>query len=211
MRTSRRPTACSRQFGFVTGAILCVLLAGCGPAADVNRYQPDRTSIYYTNAEVSDIPAPRITAGNPREIDGKTVPVTRCMFSAESVALNVAMSQKIPVRRDHRLTGFRFPIRCLDGPGVLKPLIVSPGSDKTNYLSDDIIHLTPSVWKTVVLNFSGFTDSRTGLNTLQDTFFPGEWDTVLLLLIPWEENGREQIYEWGPLEGIRQTRRYRFH
>lgn len=194
---------------FLAGGLF--LVAGCVQDSDINQYLPGRHYTFYTNAESESPRIPSLVTPIHREIDGEVVPATRFRFPPESLEWMTAMTQKIPVHRDHRLTGIRFPIRSLTGPCTLRAVIMPVSDDPTNYICDNPVRLTSSGWQTAVLNLSEFSDTRSRMGVMQDVFFPGEWDSIKLLLIPGENTGEEQVFEWGPLEAVRHTRRYRFH
>jgi len=194
-----------------TGLMLLLISTGCSPNPEINRHQAGRSFTIYADVPTPSRPASSLIQHESLEINGVNTPITRFHFPPDAVAAMTAMTQVVPITRDHRLNGIRFQIRSLNGPGVLKALIMSSGNESANFEYPELIRLRPATWKTVVLSHHDFTDTRSRLGRMQDSFLPGEWESIQLLLIPFQETGREQVYEWGPLEAVRQTRRYRFH
>ncbi|MBN1296067.1 hypothetical protein JXA80_04755 [bacterium] len=190
-------------------AILCII--GCGDAGVFTHSSMNRFFFFYGSSPGDDPVSLPVITQEKQVIDLQPMTVTRFRFPPASVASIGAMAQELEIDWNHRLSGIRFPLRSLSGPGTIKAVLMGRGNARANFENPELIHLPHSAWSTVMLTFSDFTDTRSRLGRDVDRFHPGDWDTIVLLLIPIEDTGSDQVFEWGPADAVLQNHRYRFH
>lgn len=190
---------------------LAIAVSGCQKSDILNQNMKHRHFVIYASDVTKPLPDIRQIKPETQVINGVSTQVTRFLFSPEDIQRSAGMAQVLDINKNTRLLGFEFDIRSLSGPCSIIPVIISTDPNYNNFVTREQIHLDGIKWNHVSLTFREFTDTRSRMHLDIDSLFPGHYNTIELILIPSESNGMDKVLEWGPLSGIYEKNRYRFH
>jgi len=213
MRLNNRP-AHKRSIVISVRFALCVFfvfsLVSCGRSDDLNRNMNQREFIIYADLVTEDLPESSHILMTNTDLQGEKLPITRFIFTADDISRAVGMAQILELNHNSRILYIRFQIHSLSGNCSLIPVLMSVSGKTTNYVLDKQLHINDSGWKEFILTLHDFTDTRSRMHRDMDAFYPGDWESIKLCLIPYTDTEKDLVIEWGPVEAVYQNHRYRF-